>query len=324
MNLDAVAVRIIIVGFLVIALAQLCAGCSDAHSREPAAIAIEVVPERHAAYPLAVVPAVAVAIEPERASLDVQDTCDVLLAVRRRDGSRAVGKQLPAWWWEPQDRAAHQAMVAELIEVVADELGADDLATELLERKARLEASLNPGSVHVLNGDLEANRRWARFGRDLAAERWQSARVPIFEDVRGELVEVGDADAWSIGRGLYGMNSGLYMRHWSADAPPWSLCDPAIATVVAIWSIREGQERCDDKSLRQAYRWLSAGTCKERSAAKEANFDRLARGNVRGAKLPKISANADGDFGTRWPKETTDRAVLLAVLHRRIAAEVGL
>ena len=114
------------------------------------------------------------------------------------------------------------------------------------------------------------------------------------------------------------MVTGLHMQRWSTDAPPWALCDPIVATVTAYWALRAGLAECRGRTLRDAYRRFSSGRCALREPERERAFDRIARGHVRGLKLGRIDPDAPADFGDRWPEETTDRALLLAKLRRRI------
>jgi hypothetical protein len=225
---------------------------------------------------------------------------------------------LPSWLRNRAERDAHQEQVRWEIGIIVDEMGGDRLAAEFLFRKSIFEASGNEESVHIRNPDLEANRSSARRGRMMSTERWREARVSVY-DKDGKVV--GTLSAWGIGRGAYAMNTGLYMHHWSTDAPPWSLCDLTVATVTAIWSIRDGLQRCNADDLRSAYRLISSGKCGERSEEKEMNFDRLARGRVRGLRLEPFDADAKADFGDRWPSETSDPAVVLAVIRARLQAE---
>lgn len=319
--MDRLALRFVLAMLSVLALGQACSGCTA--NAGPPAVTVEIEPERPVSYGAVVVPTVAVTVAPTRASLDLPDTCDPLLVVPGPEGPQ-LGKQLPAWFRSEAGRADQRAKMRRVIEAVAAELGADAMAVELLWRKALVESSANPGAVHILNPDVEANRTWSRHGRKRSSERWSEARVPVYAKTRsGALEQVDDLDAWGIGRGLYGMVTGLYMHRWSADAPPWSLCDPVVATVVAIWSARAGQRRCKSITMRSAYRWLSAGTCKPREPEKERRFDRLARGNVRGLRLPRIDSEAVVDFGDLWPEATGDRSQLLAVIRQRLARSPG-
>lgn len=304
-------------------LAALAAACALACSPAPAPVAVELELEPPSSYPALVLVPPAVAVEPERASLELPDRCDTLLAVER-DGRRRLTKRRPAWLASPSAAAAQRAWVRGVIEIVGDELGVDALAVELAVRKAISESSANPAALHLLDPDVEANAAAAHVGIEATADRWRAARTPIYEDRRGEMVEVGTISAWALGRGLYGHATGYVVsQRWSTAAPPWSLCDPVVATVVLFWSARAGQERCRDRSLRSAYRWISAGRCSPRSAERERAWDRMARGSVRGLRLGRIPADAEVSFGRRWDQESADREILLARLHRRVAEELG-
>jgi hypothetical protein len=177
-----------------------------------------------------------------------------------------------------------------------------------------------PSNVHVMNQDQRANRIAASKGRRRATERWRHATVPVHMRHAGALRRVEDHDAWALGRGLYGQVTGLHMHRWSTDAPPWSLCDPIIATVTVIWAMRAGLEECGGESLRDAYRRFSSGKCAVRSAKLEGRFDTLARGKVRGLHLGRFDPDADAILGDRWDEATADREVMLALIRARVAA----
>jgi len=274
-------------------------------------------------YPAIAEVPVALTVEPERAELAGPNRCDKLVVVRRPGRPARLGKQLPDWWRSARSRADHQAWSRAVIRVVANELGVGPHATELLWRKALSESSGNETAVHVLNPDLEAARAGASVGRRSSSPRWRRATVPIYEERRGEFEVIDEHDAWQLGRGLYGQVTGYYLPRWSAAAPPWELCDPVVATVTLIWSARSGQGRCRSSSLRDSYRWISAGKCEPRSEKRERAWDRMARGHVRGLKLPRMPAAAPADWGNRWSEQSADRALLLAKLRHRIAVDVG-
>ena len=261
-----------------------------------------------------------VTLEPERADLDLPDTCRRLVAVEGDDGRRRLSKERSAWLSNPQERARRQADLRVLISIVADEMGADDIAAELLWRKAILESSGDPSNVHVLSPDIEAGNRAASKGRKRSTSRWAGALVPVYKRTRKGLEVGGVHDAWALGRGLYGQVTGLHLHRWGDDVPPWSLCDPIVATVTAIWSMRAGLAECRGTTLREAYRRFSSGKCAVRSDDRERAFDRLARGDVRGLRLPAFDRRARADFGNLWSEQSTDRAVLLTRLRTRVAA----
>lgn len=257
-----------------------------------------------------------------RASLDVPDRCDRLLVIDTPSGP-TLSKVLPPWLGHAESRWREQQRLRRVIAIIADEMGADAVAAEVLWRKAILESSGNVGAVHVLTQDVEANRRAARRGRDASSERWKHAKVPTYKRVGKSLRKVGQYDAWALGRGAHGTVTGLHLQRWSTDAPPWSLCDEVIATITAIWSMRAGLVECDGSTMREAVQRFSSGRCGERSKDRERGWDRLARGRVRGLRLPAIDPDAPANLGKRWPEETTDREVLLAVVRQRIAVSRG-
>jgi hypothetical protein len=81
---------------------------------------------------------------------------------------------------------------------------------------------------------------------------------------------------WAFGYGLYGMNAVLYTHVIGQDAPPWVLCsdEGIVATIAAVWALREQQETCaylsqkdpatygsDGASLRGIVRRWGTGMC---------------------------------------------------------------
>lgn len=253
------------------------------------------------------------------AGLDMPDKCDQLLVVDTPSGPQ-LSKVRATWLRNEAKRKAKQAKLRQLIAAVVDEMGGDEVAAEMIWRKALYESSGHPGNVHVHSPDVAANRSAASKGRRRATARWRRARVSVYRRHRGRLRKAGTADAWALGRGLYGMVTGLYAHWWHEDAPPWSLCDPVVATVVLVWSMRAGLEECHGSTLRDAFRRFSSGKCTVREGRLERRFDRLVSGKVRKARVSRweIDPDAPADFGVRWPAETTDRRELLAAIHRRL------
>lgn len=315
--------RGILAAFILLALSQWAARCLTPED------ALEVPVERPDQHVWASAPAPVVDLaEAPRASLDVPNTCRRLVVreqVREEDGRMVrrlqVGKErAPAWLRDARERWARQLALRELVRIVATTMGADDLAAEMIWRKAIHESSGDAGNLHVMNPDKRANRAAASKGRRRATERWKHATVPVHTRHAGALRVAGDHDAWALGRGLYGQVTGLHMHRWSADAPPWSLCDPIIATVTVIWAMRAGLAECGGESLRDAYRRFSSGKCAVRSAKLEGRFDVLARGHVRGLHLDRFDPDAPAILGDRWDEATADREVMLAVLRARVEA----
>ena len=121
---------------------------------------------------------------------------------------------------------------------------------------------------------------------------------------------------WGYGRGLYGMQPSLYIPRWDAQASLDVLCDPVIATIVAVWSARVQSRECARRGFEPTIlvsnrRWGS-GHCSPR--AKDADTRRWwaeHRGN----------ADARADWGSAWPEGSTDRGVILAHMRREIAAQ---
>jgi hypothetical protein len=321
--MERIFTRAAILAIAILALSQWSARCLTPED------ALEVPAERpeHLAWVSAPAPVVEVAEAP-RASLDVPDACRRLVVreVASMDRDRTVTRLVlgkdrgPAWLRDARARWRHQLELREMVRVVVATLGGDDLAAEMIWRKAIHESSGDEGNVHVMNRDLRANRLAASKGRKRATKRWRRATVAVHRMVAGSLRVVGEQDAWALGRGLYGQVTGLHMHRWSADAPPWSLCDPIIATVTVVWAMRAGLEECHGETLRDAYRRFSSGRCAVREDRLERRFDVLARGHVRGLSLGAFNPDAPAQLGDAWAEETTDREVLLAVLRDRVDA----
>jgi len=259
-------------------------------------------------------------VEPSAAieTLAVPDRCDRLVLIDTPSGLQ-LSKERPKWLRSAASRSARQREVERVVDAVAAEMGVDETAAAMIWRKAIYESSGNAGNVHIRSADLEANRTAAAWGRRRSSRRWRYASVPVYRKVQGAMRLANQHDAWALGRGLYGQVTGLHMHRWSTDAPPWSLCDPVIATITVVWSMRAGLTECRGSTLRDAYRRFSSGKCAIRSPELERRFDRLAAGRVRGLKLEPFNPDASAVLGTRWPEGETDRRALLAAVHRRLA-----
>lgn len=321
-SMDRIGTRIVLAMLATLALGQLCAGCGDA----PAA-PLGPVPTAHveASWTVSDAPAPARAepVEPPPPGwlphpLDVPDRCN-RLTVRATKQGPVFGKVLPDWIRSESDRAREQHRIRLLIQLVATEMGAGPVEAEMLWRMAIRESSGNAQAIHVLGPDTEANERASRGGRT-KAERWAKAPVAAYEERRGELERAGFVDGWAIGRGLYGMNTALFMPRWSTEAPPWAMCDPIVATVTAIWAMRAGLRECGGSTLRDAHRRFASGRCAMREPERERAFDRLARGRVRGLRLDAFDPDQRASLGRAWPQAETDRAELYGLLHGRAAA----
>ena len=289
----------------------------------PDTLAVEADQDPHAsAEATVVIPLERPRAETPRASLDIPDKCDrlLLIDVTLEDGRTVerLSKVRPAWLRNGRERWERQLQLRREIQIVAEEMGADALAAEMIWRKAIYESSGNPGNVHIRSRDIEANRRAAGKGRRRSTERWLRATVPVHKRTKFGVRVVDHHDAWALGRGLFGMVTGLHAHRWSTDAPPWSLCDPIIATVTIIWAMRAGLAECRGSTLRDAYRRFSSGKCAIRDDELEERFDRLARGKVRGLRLDPFDPDTPAVLGDRWPESSADRSALLARLRKRV------
>jgi len=250
--------------------------------------------------------------------LDLPDTCDRLTA-QLVNGEPKMGKILPAWHSNDRERWREQSKMRALVRMIGDEMGMGPIESEMLWRIAIREGSGNAGSVHVHGPDVEANKSSSHRMEDLVGA-WREAPTTVY-DKDGEK-SIGIVNGWAIGRGMYGMNTSLFMPRWSLDAPPWALCDPIISTVTAIYSMRASYAKCQGKTRRDVHRRSWAATCELRSEEREAQFDRLARGRVRGLDLDwAFDPDARAELGNRWPEESTDRAELYTRLRARAVAQ---
>jgi len=312
LDVDQVFTRATLAILAVLAL-RLLVGCEDTPE------AMEVAADRPA---VTLSPSGAIPwreLEPvHQVPVEIADTCDRLIVTDTPTGPQ-LSKERALWLRDGRQRAEHRDEVRRVVFAVAAELGADELAAEMVYRKAISESSAHAGNVHILSRDVDSNLRAARKGRRRATERWSSARVPVYKRTRKGLRKAGTFDAWAVGRGLYGQVSGLHVHTWSTDAPPWVLCDPVVATVTVFWSMRNGLAECHGTTLRDAMRRFSSGKCAIREDQLERRFDRLARGKVRGLTLEPFDPDAPAVLGSLWPQETADREALLVAVRARLA-----
>lgn len=247
-------------------------------------------------------------------------------------------------------RRKDQLQTKKLIEMVAEEMGANP---DLVEMLAAHESSHNPEAIHILNPDLEANQRaWQKFSyhrsNELALEaqmaktskqareyyslkrRLSRTRLykgnpfwktklkyefvhPAFLSGEAEIPEEREtqwASVWGYGYGLYGMNAILYTHVWDKTAPPWVLCgdEGIVATVTAIWALREQQKDCDfltaenpqkygtdGGSYRGVIRRYARGQCSDKRLGK-------AWRKLMDNRKDKVDWDAHAELGTKWPR----------------------
>ena len=181
------------------------------------------------------------------------------------------------------------------IAAIAREMGAGPVARRLLVRWAVRESRAHPGILHTLEPD-----------RDAAS----SPRA------RAALASVGRewSPRWGYGRGLYGMQPALYVPRWDASADPDVLCDPVVATIVAVWAARDHARECErageSPTILVASRRWGSGHCapRERDAIVAEHW--LAKG---------VDPDTPVRWGNRWPQDTTDRAEIYQ--HMKVIAE---
>jgi hypothetical protein len=218
-------------------------------------------------------------------------------------------------------KKSDQRRTRNLIRLVAREMGADEEGQYLVDMMAFHESSWMVETIHILNGDLAANRdAWERhsYSEKREAELLETlgktdAKSSKFWDIKSTLADlrlyknnpywnaqleyvrqtperkIGDETApaqewkeyrsvWAFGYGLYGMNAVLFTHIIARDAPPWILCadEGIVATVNAIWALREQQATCqylsstvpekygsDGGSLRSIIRRWGSGQCRQ-------------------------------------------------------------
>lgn len=253
-----------------------------------------------------------------------------------------------------------QTRTRELIRFVAKEMGADREGQYLLDMMAHHESSWMAESIHILNGDLDANQKaWERHSYSVYREqelvkqlKEASAQKSKFWKIKAKLADVrmykhnphwgvrleythkvperthrgktyaaqewkDTRSVWAFGYGLFGMNAVLYTHVLAQDAPPWVLCadEGIVATVTAIWALREQQQTCeylsrknpekygtDGGSVRSVIHRWGSGRCGKGRPGKA--WRRLMKGNS--SRLAKLGVKFEWgtvpDFGSKFPK----------------------
>lgn len=115
---------------------------------------------------------------------------------------------------------------------------------------------------------------------------------------------------WAYGYGLFGMNSVLFTHVWDSEAPPWILCgdEGIVATVTAIWALRNHQEDCAYLSVKDPKKYGTDG------GTARGIMRRFARGHCSDKKLGGawqrlMATNTDHvdwdgspDLGNKFPR----------------------
>lgn len=118
------------------------------------------------------------------------------------------------------------------------------------------------------------------------------------------------ASVWGFGYGLYGMNAILYTHVWDRTAPPWLLCgdEGIVATITAIWAMRDQQDECAYLTQKDPEKWGDDG------GSARGVIRRFARGQCGDGRLGpawrRLMANREGkvdwdapaDLGNEWPR----------------------
>jgi hypothetical protein len=262
------------------------------------------------------------------------------------DGAKRMKRVRREW------TAADRRRFRDLVRLVAREMGANP---RLFATWALRESTLDPAAIHVLDHDVEgATRAWHRHrwsaerARELEAtmqrlgprapEHWaakaQLQRISLYKDnayyddevefevhlPTGEVVR-DRRSRWAYGYGAFGFNPTYYVATWDADAPPWVFCDEdgIVATITAVWAARNALRDCKSLGFSGTYevvnRRFASGGCAPAQRV-DAAFSRRARS----AGLDPEAAAA---LGSKWPRDTTDRAAIVAHM-RRVAVAQGL
>lgn len=195
---------------------------------------------------------------------DIANTCETFTAFRgspkRKDGKLVATTTYRRNRY--QYTVSDRERTREIIRLVAKEMGVED--PDIFVTMATHESSLQPETVHILNGDLRANRQtWARHdytpeketalrkrmaeGKDYwkakaalgyletykANPHW-GAKVSYDLVIPPQKLRDGTMSAaqtvkehksvWQYGYGLYGHNAVYYTKAWSREAAPWILC----------------------------------------------------------------------------------------------------
>lgn len=220
-----------------------------------------------------------------------------------------------------------------IIQQVAREMGAN---SRLFTIWALRESSYRPWKRHRLNPDREAawvawNRhRWTKSrekhyktvmqtnsAKDGTQAYWQAKaglrRILSYKDNP----TFGAPYRWSTGLGLYGMQPIYHVKRWDPNAAPEILCDPIVATVVAVWAARTVRNNCVSKGFDDTYetvnRGYSSGSCKLRPKFAKYFLKRAVRNGLDPKAAPRL--------GRKWKRSETDRDEILAHMRSVVSSE---
>lgn len=325
----AILVALVAVGWLL-----SCASQTDAHETEPsttpdwqilAMVSKAQEPEVAEIAPVQVMPrerAPEVA-DPDTALNEYMDLCEDPMRVIQIDQKTGESIIPP----KRKITIAEQNRTKDLIRVVAKEMGADP---DMFLIWALRESSYRWFKRHQLNPDMEAARTaWKKHRPSETRERELTEMLEAKPDwsAKAELDRItiyrdnptyAAAWRWSTGYGLYGMQPVYHVKRWDPNAAPELLCDPVVATIVAIWAARAGKSICSSTGHGDSYqvvnRIFSTGHC-----TPGVHEDRFAiRAQRRGLDYLETA-----QLGSKWPQATTDRAEVLAHMNAKIAERRG-
>lgn len=242
--------------------------------------------------------------------------------------------------------------VLQTIRAVGQEMGVSRSGIAMLEMIARHESSVEPRAVHVLNPDLEANSgAWSKFSYSAEKEaalresldnpshpnHWkakaQFRKISLYRNNeywnsrvevsrRGNNSIVAESrSVWEFGYGLYGMNAVLYTHVFSREAPPWVLCADhgIVATITAIWAIREQQQSCIRLSAKNPERYGSDGGSL-RSLIHRWGSGRCGQGTPGKAweRVRTIPWETYPKFGKKYPRGSGDSYEIYQQIRNRV------
>ena len=179
--------------------------------------------------------------------------------------------------------------------------------------KARIK-NLEPGTERYKRAQKKlkkAQENFAKGGKGAALARAWYRRMLVYKDNPTYKSEW----RWRAGYGLYGMQPVFHLKRWDPKAPPEVLCDPVIASVVAVWSARRARNTCVATGQGDSYeavnRGFSRGQCDKFIPYRDKAFRKR-------AERLGIEFTESAQLGDRWDQAGTDREKILEHMRGRV------
>lgn len=164
------------------------------------------------------------------------------------------------------------------------------------KRKRDAAAPGTPEHQAALDKIAELNTQFKRAERKISGARNRLRKIKVYKDNP----TFGAAWRWGNGYGLYGHQPVYFVGRWDKNAPPEILCDPIVATIVQVWSVRQGQGVCMGTGYEGTYedvnRIFSSGHCDYRP--KRAKYFQRRADRI-GLNYSKVA-----QFGSDWPRKS--------------------